>query len=50
MLDTVGEVRTNSQVKFSYGLLYIDAPVLVYWQGLIHTSSAQTLDAVLRTC
>ena len=34
MQDTAGEVRTNSQVTFSYGLLHMDTLVLADHQRL----------------
>ena len=46
MLDTAGEVRTNSLVTFSNELLHMDTPVLAYQQKLIFTSFLQTLDSV----
>ena len=50
ILRTAGEVRANSKVMFSYGLLHIDVPVLANQQRLKYTSYVQTLDAVKRTC
>ena len=37
-----GEVRTNSFATFSYGLLYMDIPVLAAQQGHIHQLCSST--------
>ena len=49
MLGTTGEVNTNAQVTFYYGLLLMDAPVLADGQKFTFTSAVQTLDNALRT-
>ena len=41
--DTTGEVRTNSEAKFSFGLLYMDTPVLAFGQYL-HTDTGVSLE------
>ena len=46
MLGIAGEVTMNSKVIFSYGLLYMDTPVLADQQISTFISSVQTLDAV----
>ena len=45
-LDTAGEVRTNSQAIFLYGLLYMGTPVLANQQGLTYIISTWTLDTI----
>ena len=50
MLYTAGEVRTNSESTFSYGLLHMGAPGLADQEGLTYISSVWTLDLIQRTC
>ena len=49
MLNTTGEVKTNSVVKFYYELLHMDTPVLADQQSLIYISTLQIFDAVKKT-
>ena len=42
----MGEVRMNSYMIFSYGVLHMDIPVLANQQKLTFISSVQTQDAV----
>ena len=49
MLGITGEIRTNSWVMFSYGLLHMDTPVLAIQQRFIYFSFVWTIDTVKRT-
>ena len=42
MLTTAGEVRTNTKVTFSYGLLHMDTPVSAEQQSLTYINSSRT--------
>ena len=46
MLGTAAEVKTNSLVAFSDGLLHTDTPVLTDQQKLTYISFVQSLDAI----
>ena len=46
LLDTAGDIRTNSLATFSYGLLHTNASVLADQQGLTYISSVQIQNAV----
>ena len=50
MEDTLGEVRTNSLVTFSYKRLHTDMEVLTGQQELIDNSSVRTKDVVSKIC
>ena len=49
MWGTDGNERMNLWAIFSYGLLYMDTPVLADQQRLTYISSVQTVDAAKRT-
>ena len=49
MLDTAGEVKTDSLATFSNGLLHIDTPILADKHELTFISFVQTLDAIKKT-
>ena len=42
MQGTTGEVRTNSWLTLSCGLLHVDTPVLLYQEKVIHQFGAHT--------
>ena len=46
MWNTVEEVRTNSEMTFSYGPLHMDMQVLADQQEVIYNSSGRTQDMV----
>ena len=50
MRDTVGEERTNLEIRFFKEPLHIDVPVLVDQQELIYIGSAQTHKVIWKTC
>ena len=49
MMDSAREVRTNSEVTFSHGLLNIFTSVLVDYQKLTYICTMQTVSAVYKT-